>query len=180
MSIGTAVPSEHELRRVKHHFIHSHSVHHPISAGMFALSAKQKIDELHKTRSCVIVVGGSPLYSDALLYGLDEFPSIPKKIIQELELQEIGALYEQLTKVDPKTALSIDRHNPRRIISALSISLYTDKPYHSYLNTRKPQFEHIIEVGIEWPRERLYERINRRVDLMINQGLSKKLECYTL
>ncbi|MDA0843213.1 MAG: tRNA (adenosine(37)-N6)-dimethylallyltransferase MiaA [Bacteroidetes bacterium] len=171
MSIGTAVPSAHELGRVKHHFIHSHSVHHPISAGAFALSAKQKIDELHKTTSCVIVVGGSPLYSDALLYGLDDFPSIPKKIIQELELQEIGALYKQLTKVDPKTALSIDRYNPRRIIRALSISLYTGKPYHSYFNTRKPQFEHIIEVGIEWPRERLYERINRRVDLMINQGL---------
>ena len=171
MSIGTAVPSEHELGRVKHHFIHSHSVHHPISAGVFALSAKQKIDELHKTTSCVIVVGGSPLYSDALLYGLDDFPPIPKKFIQELELQEIGALYEQLKKVDPKTALSIDRYNSRRIIRALSISLYTGKPYHSYLNTRKPQFEHIIEVGIEWPRERLYERINRRVDLMINQGL---------
>jgi tRNA dimethylallyltransferase len=182
MSIGTAVPTDDELSRVRHHFIKSHSILRPLTAGSFSKEAREVILNLLNKKGAVIVVGGSPLYSDALLYGLDEFPKVDPVILNQLSVLSLEELSYQIKTLDPISAEKIDHKNRRRLERALSVCLQTGKPFSSYKNNKVcKNFDNIFEIGIHWERDMLYQRINKRVDLMIESGLveeAKKLIHY--
>ena len=172
MSIGTAVPTEDEQSKVSHHFIHSHSIHHPLTAGSYASEAGQLVSSLLEKYGSAIIVGGSPLYGDALLYGLDDFPKVDVGILEQLSKQPLEELSHQIKELDPISAKHMDHQNRRRLERALSICLQTGKPYSSFKNQKRANpFKNIFEIGIDWERDLLYDRINRRVDLMFQLGL---------
>jgi tRNA dimethylallyltransferase len=176
LSIGTAKPNENDLKKVKHHFINHISLIEKYDVGKFVKEANEIINQLHSENKIPIVVGGSGLYVNSLLYGIFEGPSADENIRQELEkeLQENGieSLLEKLRKFDLETYEKIDKKNPRRIIRALEVYYLTGRPI-SQLQKEKNQksdFENLV-FGLQWERKKLYERINQRVDEMINAGL---------
>ncbi|MGB5944156.1 MAG: tRNA (adenosine(37)-N6)-dimethylallyltransferase MiaA [Leeuwenhoekiella sp.] len=176
MKIGTAVPSDDELAAAKHHFIQHLSIHEPYSVGDFERDALRKIEELHQKSDYVIVAGGSGLYVNSLLYGLDDFPkidpSVRERLIKEHETKGISHLQKKLIALDPVQAKKVDLQNSQRIIRALEVCLATGKPYSQFLSkkTVKRPFN-IIKIGLSAPREIIYDRINRRVDTMVERGL---------
>ncbi|WP_411768853.1 tRNA (adenosine(37)-N6)-dimethylallyltransferase MiaA [Winogradskyella sp. A3E31] len=183
MSIGTAAPSKKELSQVPHHFIHNKSIHNDYSVGQFEKDAIKKLDELFKSQKTVIMVGGSGLYINAVIQGLDDFPevdnSIRKQLNQRLKTDGIEVLQNQLNDLDPKSYNTIAIDNPQRLIRALEITIGTSKPYSSYLSnkTTERNFK-AISIGLTAERSVIYERINQRVDMMIENGLieeAKKL-----
>ena len=186
MQIGTAAPTSKELNQVKHHFIHHKSIKDNYSVGAFEKDTITCLNNLFKTHDIVIMVGGSGLYVDAITKGLDYFPevdtNIRKRLNVELELNGIERLQEQLKELDIKSYNSIAMDNPHRVIRALEICIGTKKPYSSFLNKEKePRNFKTISIGLTAGRNIIYERINRRVDLMIDQGLLdevKSLENY--
>ncbi|MGB5463533.1 MAG: tRNA (adenosine(37)-N6)-dimethylallyltransferase MiaA [Aureibaculum sp.] len=176
MNIGTAVPSKKELSQVKHHFIQHISVKQDYNVGQFEKDAIQKLDELFLKHSVVVMVGGSGLYIDAVLKGLDEFPEVDPEIRKKLKIQlkEIGikSLQEQLKQLDPISYKSIDLENHQRLIRALEISIGTGKPFSSYLTeSRAKRSFKAIKIGLTADRNIIYDRINYRVDLMLKNGL---------
>lgn len=176
MQIGTAAPSKEELGAAKHHFIHHKSIQDQYSVGAFEKEAILKLKTLFKSKDIVILVGGSGLYVDAVTKGLDDFPDVDKSIRDtlnnELEIYGLEHLQEQLKTLDIKTYNTIAIANPHRVIRALEICIGTNIPYSSFLNKGKVkrQFK-TITIGLKAERETIYERINQRVDLMINDGL---------
>ncbi|NOQ91545.1 MAG: tRNA (adenosine(37)-N6)-dimethylallyltransferase MiaA, partial [Flavobacteriaceae bacterium] len=183
MHIGTAVPSLEELSQAPHHFIQNRSIFENYSVGDFERDALKKLNFLFKKHDIIIMVGGSGLYVDAVLNGLDDFPTVNPEIREKLknELQENGiqSLQNQLKKLDPVTFQKIDIDNKQRLIRALEICIGTNKPYSSYLKNKINKRNFIsIKIGITAERETIYNRINQRVDLMIENGLieeAKKL-----
>ncbi len=183
MTIGTAVPSKEELTAAKHHFIQNISIFDAYSVGDFEKEALQKITELHKKTDVVILLGGSGLYLDAVLKGLDYFPKVDKQIRIDLKksLEENGLaqLQNQLKKLDLKSYNTIAIDNPQRLIRALEICIGSGKPYASFLNKNKGKRAFIpIKIGLTADREIIYNRINQRVDVMVKNGLideAKKL-----
>jgi len=172
MSIGTAVPTKDEQSKVLHHFIHSHSIQSPLTAGSYASEAGHLVSSLLEKYGSAVIVGGSPLYGDALLYGLDDFPKVDESILEQLSKQSLEELSHQIKELDPISAEDIDHQNRRRLERALSICLQTGKPYSSFKNRKRSKpFENVFEIGIDWERDLLYDRINRRVDLMFQLGL---------
>ena len=176
MRIGTAVPSEEELNRVKHHFIQSRSIFEHYSVGAFEKDALSLLEEKFKTHDVMLMVGGSGLYVDAVLNGLDEFPKIDPSVRQRLiaELNEKGLthLQNKLKSIDPEAFQRIDIQNGQRVIRALEISEGTGRPFSSFwLNTKKKRDFEAIKIGLQAQRELVYDRINRRVDAMMEQGL---------
>ena len=177
MSIGTAVPTKAEQSKVFHHFINSHSIHSPLTAGSYASEAGHLVSSLLEKYGSAVIVGGSPLYSDALLYGLDDFPKVDESILDQLSKQSLEELSLQIKELDPISAEDIDHQNRRRLERALSICLQTGKPYSSFKNRKIPKpFENIFEIGIHWERNLLYDRINSRVDLMFQLGLLSEVQ----
>jgi len=177
MSIGTAVPTKDEQSKVSHHFIQSHSIHNPLTAGSYASEAGHLVSSLLEKYGSAIIVGGSPLYGDALLYGLDDFPKIDVSILEQLSKQSLEELSHQIKELDPISAEHIDHQNRRRLERALSICLQTGKPYSSFKNRKRPKpFENIFEIGVDWERNLLYDRINNRVDLMFQLGLLTEVQ----
>lgn len=176
MKIGTAVPSTEELNSIPHHFIQHLSIFDSYSVGDFERDALAKIDELFKKHDTLIMVGGSGLYEKAITDGLDFFPEVDKSIREELnvEFEEFGIekLQKELAEVDPIYFKQADIQNPVRIIRALEIYRGTGKPFSSFRTKKSIErnFE-IIQIGLELPREEMYERINQRVDLMMDDGL---------
>ncbi|MBR9757084.1 MAG: tRNA (adenosine(37)-N6)-dimethylallyltransferase MiaA [Algicola sp.] len=176
MHIGTAAPTPEELLEAKHHFIHHKSVEDAYSVGAFENDALALLDELFKTKDIAILVGGSGLYVDAVVNGLDDFPkveaSIRETLNKTLQTQGLETLQEQLKTVDLNAYNTIALNNPHRVIRALEISLGTGKPYSSYLNQKKEQRQFkTIYVGLTAARDTIYERINKRVDIMMKEGL---------
>ena len=176
MNIGTAVPAKEELLQVKHHFIQHIPVKQDYNVGQFEKDAIQKLDELFLKHSVVVMVGGSGLYIDAVLKGLDEFPEVDPEIRKKLKIQlkEIGikSLQEQLKQLDPMSYKSIDLENHQRLIRALEISIGTGKPFSSYLTeSRAKRSFKAIKIGLTADRNIIYDRINYRVDLMMQNGL---------
>ena len=177
MSIGTAVPSAEQLAAVQHYFIHSHTVTELYTAGKYELEALELInrlfDEGHET---LVMAGGSGFYVDALVNGLDDFPSADLELRNELmaRLKEEGvdSLRAQLHKLDPESYNVIDIANGQRVVRALEVCLMTGKPFSSFKTNqlKKRDFE-IEKIGLTRPREVLYDRINRRVVQMIDEGL---------
>ncbi len=176
ISIGTAKPNNLELASVKHHFINSHSVSDVVSVGSFEKEALKVIDTLFKTNQTVVMVGGSGLYIKAVLEGFDELPTVNPEIRTQLnkELQDFGIieLQKQLAKADPIYYTQIDTQNPQRIIRALEVIRGTSKPFSSYLSNKKNKRDFkVIKIGLNTSREILYQQINHRVDIMMQNGL---------
>ncbi|WP_242084572.1 tRNA (adenosine(37)-N6)-dimethylallyltransferase MiaA [Aestuariivivens sediminis] len=176
MAIGTAVPSPEELSKVKHHFIHHKSIHDSYNVGAFEKDAINRLEDLYKTQNIVVMVGGSGLYVDAITKGLDDFPNVDPKIRtrlnRELETKGLEPLQDQLKALDLNAYHTIAIANPHRVIRALEVCIGTNKPYSSYLNKLKDNrpFK-TITIGLTADREIIYDRINRRVDTMIEAGL---------
>lgn len=183
LNIGVARPTENELNQVKHYFIANHSIHENITAGSFAREAKQYLKEIFTTHATVIICGGTGLYIKALIEGLDEIPSVPQNIreqvIQLYAQKGIDALREQLLSVDPGFAELGDINNPSRMMRALEVILHTNKPIHQFqINADNRGIDNLYTIEyklINLPREELYKRINMRVDQMISNGLEKEV-----
>ncbi len=176
MHIGTAVPSPEELNTVPHHFIQHRSIFQNYSVGNFERDAIALLQELFKKNDVVIMVGGSGLYIDAVIKGLDEFPAVPTEIREKLkdifEEDGIEALQNQLKSLDPVYYDQVDIDNPHRLIRALEICIGTGKPYSSFLNQKsEARFFRSCIIGLEAERKIIYDRINKRVDRMIEEGL---------
>lgn len=176
MSIGTAVPNKKELSHANHHFIQHISIEDEYSVGDFEKEAIAKADELFAEKDVLILVGGSGLYVKSFTEGLDEFPEVDPDL--RLELNErlrdkgLAPLKQQLKELDPEYYNKIDQDNPHRIIRALEICLSTGKTFSSYLNKpKKIRNFKTISIGLTAPREIIYNRINRRVDIMMDKGL---------
>lgn len=179
MQIGTAVPSKEELATVPHHFIQHKSIFDSYSVGDFEKEAIALLSNLFKNHDCVIMVGGSGLYVDAITKGLDEFPDVAPGIREDLNkiLKEKGIveLQNQLKLLDETQFAKIDIENPHRLIRALEICIGSGQPYSSFLNKKKTKrpFK-TITIGLKADRQVIYDRINRRVDLMIKEGLIRE------
>lgn len=176
MSIGTAVPSKQELESVPHHFIQHKSIHEDYNVGDFEKDALRVLESLFKNNDYVILVGGSGLYVDAVINGLDTFPEIDNEIRLKLNTLHkkagIEVLQNQLKTLDPEYYAKADIQNPRRVLRALEICIGTGKTYSSHLDKAKPKRPfNSITVGLTAEREILYNRINQRVDLMMENGL---------
>ncbi|MCB0435907.1 MAG: tRNA (adenosine(37)-N6)-dimethylallyltransferase MiaA [Flavobacteriaceae bacterium] len=181
MSIGTAVPSTEELAQAKHHFIQHISVTNSYTVGDFEKEALNKLDELFNTHEVAIMVGGSGLYVDAVTKGLDDFPEIDTQIRAKLneELHSKGLVYlqEQLKELDIEAFQTIAIDNPRRVIRALEVCLQTKKPYSSFLRKKENKRPfNTVYIGLTADREIIYNRINQRVDNMIQDGLLEEVE----
>ncbi|WP_417443805.1 tRNA (adenosine(37)-N6)-dimethylallyltransferase MiaA [Joostella sp.] len=179
MKLGTAVPDAEELAAAPHHFIQHKSIFDPYSVGDFERDAIALIDELYKDHDTVIMVGGSGLYNNAVIEGLDNFPDVDpyiRKVLNKLlETEGIEALQQQLEELDPLHYKNTDIQNPHRIIRALEICIGTGKPYSSFLNQQKNNRSFkTIKIGLTADREIIYDRINQRVDIMMNNGLLKE------
>ncbi|MFY0604603.1 MAG: tRNA (adenosine(37)-N6)-dimethylallyltransferase MiaA [Flavobacteriaceae bacterium] len=176
MSIGTAVPEDHELAAATHHFIQDRSINEDYNVGQFEKDALKKLSELFIQHDVVIMVGGSGLYIDAVLKGLDYFPEVDAKIRETLntKLQEFGIahLQKQLKELDPISYSEIAIDNPHRLIRALEICISTGQPYAAYKNKPKdPRPFNSIKIGLHADRDIIYNRINKRVDIMMQMGL---------
>jgi tRNA dimethylallyltransferase len=181
MTIGTAVPEKEELEAAPHYFIQDRSIHENYSVGDFERDVMEKLPELFKKNDLVVMVGGSALYEKAVTHGLDVLPDVPLEIQEELkekfEVKGIVWLQEELKKNDPEYFKTIDIHNAHRLLRAVSIFRASGKKI-SELRTGKAQERNfnILKIGLEADREDLYNRINHRVDLMLERGLEKEAE----
>jgi tRNA dimethylallyltransferase len=183
MTIGTAVPETDELAAAKHHFIQNRSIFEDYNVGSFERDALQKLDTLFQENSVQVMVGGSGLYIDAVLKGLDYFPEVDPKIREELttQLHEKGieTLQKKLKDLDLETYNTIAIDNPHRIMRALEICIGSNTPYSTFKNKPKaPRNFNSIKIGLHADREIIYSRINQRVDHMMVNGLleeAKKL-----
>lgn len=181
MNIGTAVPSPEELKTVKHHFIHSRSIHEAYSVGDFEKDAVSLLNQLFLKQRIIVMAGGSGLYVDAVTKGLDDFPAVDPEIRRDLKktMEEKGIenLQNELKIRDPNSYQRMDIHNKQRLIRALEICIGSGLPYSHFLgiHQKKRDFSS-IKIGLTADREIIYERINQRVDIMIAQGLVEEAE----
>jgi tRNA dimethylallyltransferase len=176
MSIGTAKPTQEEMKGVKHHFIDNLSINETYSAGQYEKDALQALEQYFAKKDIAIMTGGSGLFAKAITHGFDNLPKVPlllrKELNDELEENGILMLQNELEEKDPEYFSKIDKSNPQRLVRALEIIRYTNDTYSSFLknNTLVRPFE-IIKIGLELPREELYASINLRVDYMVKSGL---------
>ena len=182
MTIGTAVPNQEELQSAKHHFIQNKSIFENYTVGDYEKEALLKLEELFKTNDFVILIGGSGLYVDAVLKGFDEFPEIDPEVRSEVNsnYEKLGIEYLQkkLQLLDPDYFQKITAENPQtlqnpqRMMRFVEVCIGTGKPYSSFLNHKKNNrgFTPIL-IGLEADRQIIYDRINQRVDIMMNEGL---------
>ncbi len=181
MCIGTAVPSKEELKQAKHHFIQNKSIQDTYTVGDFEKEALQTLTELFIKYDVVVMVGGSGLYVDAINRGLDQFPDVPTDVRNSLnnlfKKEGISPLQEELKEKDPEYYHQVDLENPVRLIRALGVCRVSNKPYSSFLNKEKTARNfNTITIGIDAPRDIVYDRINQRVDVMIQEGLVEEVE----
>ena len=177
LKIGTAAPSDEEMAAVQHYFIRSIPITRNYTAGIYEVEALELVNRLfsegHET---LVMCGGSMMYIDAFCYGLDDFPEVPvqlrEHLMECLRDEGVEVLAQQLKELDPVSYEELDLSNGQRVIRALEVSLYTGKPFSSYkTRTFKERDFEIVKVGLERPREELYERINERVLRMMDEGL---------
>ncbi len=184
MNIGTAVPSVEELESATHHFIQHKSIHEAYSVGDYEREALLVLETLFQEKDTLILVGGSGLYVDAITKGLDKFPeiapSIRLQLNSQLEKKGISSLQKQLQQLDVEYYEKVDLENPHRLIRALEVCIGSGMPYSSFLNKEKPSrpFNNVT-VGLTAERERIYQRINKRVDVMFEQGLLEEARTLT-
>lgn len=176
MSIGTAKPTTEEMQDVPHYFINNISIHDTYNVGQFEREAIECLETLFKTHDYLILVGGSGLYINAILNGVDEFEEIPshirEQLIKDYEEKGLSYLQEKLKQLDEVYYNQVDLNNPQRIMRALEVCIHTQKPYSSFRTKEKKQRSfNTINILINTEREALYARINKRVDIMMQNGL---------
>lgn len=186
IKIGTAAPTDDQLARVQHFFVGTLSLEEYYSAAKYEEESLRCLNMLFKERglNTVILSGGSMMYIDAVCKGIDDIPTINEDTRQQmkerLEKEGMENLLNDLKKLDPEYYAQVDKHNTRRIVHALEICHMTGKSYTSFrIRKRKERPFHIIKIGLQRPREELFERINQRVDLMILDGLLDEVKCHT-
>ncbi len=181
MSIGTAVPDASQLAAVKHYFIHSHTVTELYTAGRYEVEALELInrlfDEGHET---LVMAGGSGFYVDALVNGLDDFPSadleLRRQLTDRLENEGVESLRMELRNLDPESYATVDIANGQRVVRALEVCLMTGRPFSSFKTSQQKKRDFEIEkIGLTRPRDVLYDRINRRVLQMVDDGLVEEV-----
>ena len=181
MSIGTAVPSAEQLSAVQHYFIHSHTVRELYTAGRYEIEALELINKLfaqgHET---LVMAGGSGFYVDALVDGLDDFPSadlqLRNELMARLKDEGVESLRLELKQLDPESYAAIDVANGQRVVRALEVCIMTGKPFSSFkTNSAKKRNFEIEKIGLIRPRDVLYDRINRRVLQMVDDGLVEEV-----
>lgn len=181
MRIGTAVPSPEELSAVKHYFIQTESITSNYTAGRYEEDALALIGKLfsegHET---LVMCGGSMMYIDAVCEGFDSIPpagpGVREALMEMLSEEGVGALAEKLRHLDPQTWETVDRNNPHRLVRALEVCITTGQPYSSFRKGKKAERDFDIEkTGLVMPREKLYARIDARVDRMIEDGLVEEV-----
>ena len=176
MRIGTAVPSREQLSAVPHFFIHTLSVKDYYNSWQFEQQALDKIRELHHTAEVVLLVGGSMMYIDALCKGIDDIPTIDPELREQLmnrmEVEGVEAIRDLLKKLDPVFYAQVDLNNAKRVLHAVEVCMMAGKPYSS-LRTNQPkkrEFD-ILKIGLNREKTELYDRIDKRVDIMLEEGL---------
>ena len=181
MTIGTAVPSAEQLSAVQHYFIHSHSVEQLYTAGRYEIEALELINRLFEEgHQTLVMAGGSGFYVDALVDGLDDFPAadinLRNELMARLKEEGVESLRLELKGLDPESYASIDIANGQRVVRALEVCLMTGRPFSSFKtnSTKKRDFD-IEKIGLVRPRDVLYDRINRRVVQMIDDGLVEEV-----
>ncbi len=180
-SIGTAVPSAGELALVKHHFIQTISIQETYNASTYEHQVLDTLQQLFEKHNLVIMAGGSGLYIDAVCKGIDDLPTtdplLRKSLLSRLEKEGLATLTLELKKLDPVSYERIDLKNHMRVLKALEISLQTGTPYSGFLKAvRKDRPFHIIRIALDMDREVLYDRINKRVDQMMRDGLLEEVK----
>ena len=180
LKIGTSPPSSNDLLKIKHHFIHNRSITQEYNAGLFEIDVIQVIEQLYQTYDTIIVVGGSGLYVDAICKGFDTLPKVSKKTREQLtmEYQKKGIdwLQKKVKNADPNLYANCDKKNPQRLLRALEIFQETGKKLSSFKsNTIKKRPFEIIKIGLNINRKMLYDQINQRVDMMIEDGLIEEV-----
>ncbi|MGU3377500.1 tRNA (adenosine(37)-N6)-dimethylallyltransferase MiaA [Chryseobacterium sp. M5A1_1a] len=181
MKIGTAAPSEEELAEATHHFIGNLSVEDYYSIGQYEEDALQKINELFQNHDTVILVGGSMMYEKAVIEGLNDLPEAnienQEKLQKLMEEEGIEKLQEILKELDPEYFEVVDFQNHRRLLRAIDVIWQTNKKYSEQIAVSQDSRDfNAIRIGIEAPREELYDRINRRVDIMMEKGLLEEVK----
>ncbi len=176
LKIGTAIPSPEQLKRVKHYFIGNKSIYDYYNASQFEFEANKILENIFINSKYALMTGGSGMYIDAVCNGIDDLPTIDKEVRNSLLLrlknEGVESLRIELKKIDPEYYANTDLKNPKRILKAIEVYLMTGKPYSTFLKKtpKKKKFK-VIKIGLNLPREELYEIINNRVDKMINDGL---------
>ena len=176
LQIGTAAPTPEQLQRVKHYFVGTLALDEYYSAAQYESDALKLLDTLFETHDSVILSGGSMLYIDAVCNGIDDIPTVDDDtralMKAQLESEGLPSLLAELQHLDPAYYDIVDKHNTRRIVHALEICHMTGKTYTSFRTQKqKPRPFNIIKIGLQRPREELFERINKRVDAMMQDGL---------
>jgi tRNA dimethylallyltransferase len=180
-TIGTAVPSAEELARAKHHFIQIVSVREPYNASMFEFQVLEKLEKLFTEHDLVLMVGGSGLYIDAVCHGIDDLPTVDpalrKQLLLRFENEGLEALTRELKELDPRSYGQVDLKNHLRVLKALEVSIQTGKPYSSFLSAEKKErpFQ-ILRIAMDMERGLLYNRINKRVEIMMKAGLLEEVK----
>ena len=176
LKIGTASPTEAELREVKHYFVGTLSINDYYSASLYEQQALELLDTEFRSHDYALLSGGSMMYIDAVCYGIDDIPTIDDEtrdtMKRRLKEEGLEALCEELRQLDPVYYNEVDRQNPRRVVHALEICVMTGKTYTSFRKrSKKERPFRIVKIGLDRPREELYQRINARVDAMMAAGL---------
>lgn len=173
--IGTAAPTKEQLARVKHYFVGTHHLQDYYSASMFEQDALNIIQNEFLSHPCALMSGGSMMYIDAVCNGIDDIPTVDDQtrtwMKRRLAEEGLPALVQELKELDPEHYSIVDKQNPRRVVHALEICHMTGKTYTSFrTNSKKERPFRILKIGLNRPREELYDRINRRVDQMMADG----------
>lgn len=179
MAIGTAQPTREQMARVEHHLVDCLDVSEEFNCGAYERVALERLSELFKEHDTVVAVGGSGLYIKALCEGMDDLPdaepALREELLKRLETEGLESLVEQLRELDEAYYNEVDRCNPQRVLRAVEVCLTTGQPYSLLRKggVKQRDFE-IVKVGVDYPREELYDRINRRVDMMMAEGLEQE------
>ena len=176
MEIGTAAPTKAQQQRVRHYFIGTHDIGDYYSAAQYEQDVLSLIDKLGSSHQSLLLTGGSMMYLDAVCNGIDDIPSVDAEVREtlrhRLEGGEIDEMRNELRLLDPDYYHSADTRNPKRVVHALEVCYTSGRPYSSFLTKeRKPRPFRIVKIGLRRERQELFERINRRVDMMIGEGL---------
>ncbi len=175
ISIGTAKPTTSEMNEVKHHLIDSHSITTELTAASYSIEARKILNVLFETKNEVVLVGGSGMFIDALTFGLDEIETsdqIKLELEKRLETEGLESLVKDVERLDPEFAAVVDKKNPVRIVRALEVIYSSGQKYSAQRKGFKNDLNcEIVRFSIQWEREKLYERINQRVDNMLSEGL---------
>ena len=176
LEVGTAKPNKVELSQVKHHFINNLSIHDNYSVGKYKTEVDSVLMNYFKKNNYAVLVGGSGLFVDVVCNGIDDIPKVPNelrnKVREYYKINGLNYIQNLLKQYDKKHYNVIDLSNPQRILRALEVCIYTKKPFSSFLIKKQEKNNfHLIKIGLNPPREMLYENINSRVDSMIKNGL---------